>query len=156
MFGTPITFAPIISSGSVGKIVSVKMNDLFAEEIKSLQLTESVAPTTEVVSSIDITTLLGYQNDLTAPNGAYTFSSGLLYIFIKDGVFDYVNTTLFFLIGTRIGIPISSFDDHIDVPDKDLELFVKYAIRESAELQGRIVPPAIEQDIKELECKYEV
>lgn len=55
------------------------------------------------------------------------------------------------LTGTREPLPISSLDDQLDIPPEDLELFINYAIRESAQLLGKVVPPAVEQNILELE-----
>jgi len=154
MFGTPITFAPVISEGTVGKVVAVKMNDMFAEEIKSLQLTDTLTSTVELITSSSLVDLMALVN-VSSVNGSYCLSSGVLYIFILNSVFAYVDTTTFFLIGTRTGIPVRSLEDQIDIPEKDIELFIKYVIREAAELKGKMVPPSIELDIKELESQME-
>jgi len=156
MFGTPITYCPEVAVGSAGKVVSVKMNDMFAESIKSLQLIDTLLGTSLPIDSADLSDLLAMTNSDSPPSGAYSLSGGILYIFFDTSIYDYVDSTLFFLVGTRTGLPLTDFNSIVDVPEKDLELFIKYAIRESAELQGKIVPPAIEQDIRELESKYEV
>ena len=153
MFGTPITYCPVVSIGASGKIVSVKMNDMFAEDIKSLQLIETIGETSVEANKLALTELMNLPSNVSAPDGAFTLSSGTLYIFINTSTYDYLSTTLFFLIGTRVGLPITSFESQVDVPEKDLELFIKYVIKEAAELQGRIVPPAIELDIKTLEAQ---
>jgi len=55
------------------------------------------------------------------------------------------------IIGIRNPNPISSLDDVLDIDPGDYELFISYAIREAAQIRGKVVPPAIEQNILELE-----
>jgi len=153
MLGTIITHLPIFAQGSNGYIVVVDMDDLFVDKINSVEFIRTTDPTlTKVVKGTTITLLNNMLNTTDAVDVSWAYSSSLLYLFLTN-YYPYIDETMFIVFGTRTGVPINSFDDKIDVPEKHLELFVKYAIKESAQLLGRQVPPSIEVDIRELESR---
>ena len=153
MVGTPITHFGKFSEGTNGYIVIMDANDLFLETVNSIviQNETDVSLTAVFESETDLITLNGYLNSSSYPNAAWFQSSSLIYLFLSNAVYPYTNDIIFTVLGTRTGIPIRSLDDYIDIPEKHLELFIKYAIREAAQLLGRQIPPAIIKDITELE-----
>ena len=161
MYGTPITFCPKITESNQGYVVVVGLNELLAEEVKTLNILKDPASypnedqySFQEVSETQLTVLLEYPNVDTAPLIAWNMSGNLFYIYLNKTTFPYSNKISFFLIGTRVGIPVTSMDSLIDVPEKDMELFIKYVLREAAQLKGKPVPASIEMDIKELENKF--
>ena len=161
MYGTPIDYCPIIvENPNQGYVVVVGLNELFAEKVNSINLSKdgSVFPgeqlSYQVTSQTDLTKLMELPYTDNAPDLAFTESSNLLYMYLDNRIFPYGKSVRFFVIGTRTGIPITSLSDYIDVPEKDMELFIKYSIREAAQLKGKPIPPSIEMDIKELESNF--
>jgi len=153
MLGTIVTHLPIFAQGDNGYIVVVDMDDLFVDKVNSVEFMRTTDPTlTKVVEGTTITLLNDMLNTTDAVDVAWAYSSSLLYLFFTN-YYPYIDETMFIAFGTRTGVPINSFDDKIDIPEKHLELFIKYAIKESAQLLGRQVPPSIEVDIRELESK---
>jgi len=157
MLGIPVVHFGKFSEGTNGYILIADTDNLFLETVSSVifqdEIDESLTTIVETPTSLEI--LNTYLNSTdTVPDGAWHKTSSLLYVFLNSTTFPYEVNTLFTPIGTRTGIPIQSLSDQtIDVPEKHLELFLKYVIKESAQLLGKQVPPSILQDIEELESK---
>ncbi len=157
MIGTPVTYASKFSDGTYGYTIAVDVDNLFMDTISKIQAqsTDDVSLTALFSSESALTDLMAYVNDSACPNCAWYLSSSILYLFFKTSVYAYEAATMFTAFGTRTGIPIRNMDDVIDVPEQFMELYIKYAIREAAQLQGRQVPPSILADIAELETALE-
>lgn len=155
MVGTPVTYLPKFNQGLNGYIIVADGDDLYLDGIDFIQVAIEGTPDSIVnlEEKVDLKVLNGYLLSDTAPSCAYAYDSGLIYLYLDGTAFPYLIDTKFIVYGTRTGIPITSLDDLIDVPEKHLELYIKYAIREAAQLLGKIVPPSIEKDIRELETK---
>ena len=157
MIGTPVTYASKFSEGTYGYTIAVDVDNLFMDTISKVQAqtTTDVSLTALFSSESALTELMDYVNDSTCPDCAWYLSSSVLYMFFKTTVYAYLSSTIFTAFGTRTGIPITNLDDVIDVPEQYMELYIKYSIREAAQLQGRQVPPSIIADISELEKDLE-
>lgn len=155
MLGTPVTHFPKFSDGTNGFIIAVDSDSLFLDEVVGVQFSSELDTdaTTTIETETNLLTLQTYLEIATFPDVAWSFSSGILYMFISADYFDYASTTQFLAFGYRSGIPITNMNSTIDVPEKHMELFIKYAIREAAQLLGRQVPPSITKDINDLEIK---
>ena len=153
MLGTPVTFAPQFAIGDNGFIVTFDPDDLFMDTIANVQfMVDGDTTLTSLNSSeVSLATLNGYLSATTYPANAWTYNKSLLYLFLDSSSYPYLSTTKFIVFGTRTGMPITSMDDNIDVPEKHMELYMKYVIQEAAQLSGRQVPPSVIADIAELE-----
>lgn len=154
MVGTPVTHFGKFLEGLFGYVLIVDTDDLFLDSVESVifQDTLSSSVTTTIKSATDLSTISDYVNDSEADIPAWYKSSSLLYMYFPIASFPYLSTTVFTVLGTRTGIPIKSLNnENIDVPEKHLELFLKYAIKEAAQMLGKQVPPSILKDITELE-----
>ena len=152
MIGTPVTHFGKFSEGSVGFIIIADTDDLYLEDVTSVIFQDAGASSETISEATDLATLSGYVSDDEAITPAWYKSSSLLYLYFPTATLPYEADTLFTVLGTRTGIPIKSLEDEsLDVPEKHLELFLKYAIREAAQMLGKQVPPSITKDITELE-----
>lgn len=151
MLGTPVTYYPKSWEGTNGFIISADLDELFIDSIESVQVVDEdgAITTSKTSTKTDLSTLNDYLESTTYPTISYAYASNMVHIFISS--FSYVVTTKFVVFGYRSGIPIKSLEDELDIPESHIELFKKYAIKEAAQLRGRIVPAGILADINELE-----
>ena len=158
MLGTPVTHLPKFAEGDNGYILIADLDDLFIDEVASVQFYDSLdtSKTEQKTASVSLTTMNGYLNasdTSTLPNAAWCKSSSYLYMFFLTDYYAYESHNFFTVFGNRTGIPINDMNDNIDIPEQHIELFIKYAIREAAQILGKQVPPSIERDINQLETK---
>ena len=144
MFGTPITYAPVIASGDHGYVVVIALNDLLVREVTEVNFVVEGKIVKAVESDLDAIF------SLNSTNLAFAMAEQLLYIYVPTSI-PYSSDVRFFVLGYRSAIPIRSLEQEIDVPEYLLELFTKYVIREAALLKGKMVPPSIQHDIQRLE-----
>ena len=155
MLGNPITYAKKIAEGSKGYIVVVKLNDLLADEITRCWLVRDLSQISGYDNSILKLSSVGYDRlfdflESGDVEGAYSWDKENLWIYVnEDEGWPYTTTVNFFVSGYRTAIPIRDEDSYIDVPEEDIELFVKYTIKESAQLRGKLIPSSIGKDILE-------
>lgn len=133
--------------GINGKIVGCSLNKLAIESIERIIIGDVAEPTIIETNNTDINTLNNYIQSSEAPNFAWSLVNEYLYLFIKP---QYQLATVI-IIGKRVGNPVMDDDSVIDVPEAYMELFTRYAIKEAAKLQGKIVPHSYELEIKTLE-----
>lgn len=153
-FGNKVTELSQIAVGTVGYVVRADTTSLLAYSITAVQVqadpADTPAPVTEE-NSLD--TLLGYVNDTEAPDAAFNYGYGEVHIFLKASVYAYITTTRFVLIGKRNPIKITDLEDKLDIPDKDMELFLSYCLKYGALLTGNQVPYTVDKTIREKELE---
>ena len=149
MFGNRVTDIDKFAEGTAGYILRVDTTTVLAYTITGVQAQVSATDTPVPIDTEDeLSTILGYLNNSSAPDLAFNYSYGEVYIFFKTSVFPYVDDTRFIIIGRRNPLKLTSFNDKLDIADKDIDLFLAYAIRTASLLAREAVPFQIEKIIK--------
>jgi len=151
MFGNSVTDFDKFTDGTVGYTIAVDLTFLNVEIVSSLQGDANGTTEDPVTGNTALATLQSYINDFNAPDLAWNYSSDILIIFFKTVTFAYTNTTRFIFYGYRQAVPIKTLTQNIDIKDRDLPLFLRYALKEAKILQGKISDPKEDQEIIQLE-----
>jgi hypothetical protein len=156
MFGTPLSYCDLIQQTSEGYIMAVGINQVNIDTIELVQINYN-QDTLTIKDELPLDQLLQLTNDPGNTKAAWSQDSNRLYIFLNetDYPFTMADAIFFFVIGIRNGQPINSVQDYIDIPEKDLELFINYSIKEAAQILGKPIPASVEMEIKELEYKIQ-
>lgn len=155
MFGNKITDLTQIAIGTVGYIIKIDVkSSIFAYDITAVQAQDNAGSVpAPVTTEVSLDTLMGYLNDSAAPDLAFNYGYGEVTIFLKTSVFPYVDTTGLVMFGKRNPIKLTSFNDKLDIDDKDIELFSAYVIKYGSILSGKPVPFDVEKTIKNKETE---
>jgi len=161
MVGTLITYCNILVDDEYGYIVMVSANDLLAETIEDVIILRDkehypVNGTTLKqkldIMQTDLASLLLLPYDPDSLEASYSFDNTMLYIFIKKSIYSAYDEYLkFSVLGTRLPIQVVDENSYIDIPEKDIELFIKYVIDETSQILGKQTPLSVLTSIKELE-----
>ena len=155
-FGNKVTELTQIAIGTTGYVVRIDTTSLIAYSITGVQAQASASDTPEpVTSEVSLNVLMSYLNDTDGPDLAFYYGYGEVYIYFNTTTFPYVDTTRFILIGKRNPLKATSGTDKLDIADKDLELFMAYAIKYAAILSNEPIPYSIEKIIREKELEIE-
>lgn len=149
MFGNKVTDVDVFAEGSNGYVIRVDTTSILAYSITGIQAQIGPSDTPEpVTEETTLPELLSFLNDGDSVDLAFNYGYGEVYIFFKASIFPYVDTTRFILIGKRNPLKLASFNSKLDIADKDIELFLAYAIRTASLLARESVPFQIEKTIK--------
>ena len=149
MFGNKVTDVDKFAEGTAGYILKLDTTTTLAFTIVGVQAQVAADDTPEPCDQeTSLTQLLSFLNDESAPDLAFNYSYGEVYIFFKTTSFPYAIDTRFIIIGRRNPLKLASFDDKLDIADKDIDLFLAYAIRTASLLAREAVPFQIEKTIK--------
>jgi len=153
-WGNSVTELNQIGVGTVGYAIRVDTTSLLAYKITGVQAQSSAsdtpAPATEEVDLMD---LMAYLNDTSAPDLAFNYGFGEVHIFFKTSVFAYDAATRFSLFGKRNPIKVATLGDKLDIADRDVELFLAYAIKHAALMTGNPIPFQVEKTIRQKELE---
>lgn len=154
-FGNSIVDFSQASIGTIGYTVRIDTTGLrtFKTKFVQAQATSSSTPV-PATQEVLLETIQGYLNDSEAPDLAFNNGYGEITIFLKTSVFPYLTNTRIALFGIRNPIPMTLSTDKADFSDRDLELFINYALRYAYSLQKIPVPGNVERRIRELSGVY--
>lgn len=142
-------------TGTYGYIVKIGIG--YLDEITLIKLYDSVTETTSDSTSapVDLVTLYDYLEDSDCPDIGFSIAGEEITVFIKtgDSYWSYDDYTKILILYKRNPIPITSESSMLDIPYEYFELFLNYVVKEAAELQGKIVPQSVLQNIKNLEAE---
>ena len=154
MFGTPVSYCDLIQQSAKGYIMAVGINQVNIDTINLVQVNynNDTETSTEEVKLEELLRMTIEPND---KKFAWSQDTNRLYMFFNadDYPFGSIDTIYFFVIGIRNGNPIRDLNDYIDIPEKDLELFVNYSIIEAAQVLGKPIPASVQNEVKEIEYK---
>jgi hypothetical protein len=154
MIGTSVTYYPEYANSDYGFIIVCGLNEINIDQVTAIQINKTESDDSITVAlveeSIDMKELVKLLSATSTTEIAFSVVSNNLYIYFNS-TFDYVDNLKIVVYGTRTALPIISMDESIDIPETDIELFIKYAIKETSQLLGKQVPPSIERDIAQLE-----
>lgn len=135
--------------GTYGYIVRINTTNIRLSSITSVIVSDIADNVTDTITSAtDIDTLYRHLEDSDCPNASYYFSGSILTLFVKLSKYAYDGNTEFSIIGYR---STDEIGEYVDIASEDLELFINYAIAESAQILGKTVPTNVINNISNLE-----
>lgn len=126
-FGNPITdFTIVAPDGTYGNIVSIPLLSSRMREVDFVQVLSAGGvysdPVTVPVTEAE---LYAYLEDVNAPDVAFCRTNTLLFIFVKEGVYDPTDSAVRVgIVFWRNSIPIDDATDYIDIPHEAKSLFI--------------------------------
>lgn len=129
-------------TGTYGYLIKIDLQTLLYEKLKT------VYAGTPVSGDMEKNALLIYLEDPKCPDVAYNYSGKELTIFFKTAKFPFLETTVFDLFALREAQKAVLDTDYIDVPDKDLQLYLDFIIEEACNLTDQRVPQSVQERIR--------
>jgi len=153
-WGNSVTEINQIGVGTVGYAIRVDTTSLLAYKITGVQAQASASDTpAPAIEEVSLTDLMAYLNDSGAPDLAFNYGFGEVHIFFKTSAFPYASDTRFTMFGKRNPIKITTLGDKLDIADKDVELFLNYAIKHAALMTGNAIPFQVDKTIRQKELE---